>query len=984
MKTIIITGADAKYFGFSQGTILSIRDQPQGKDMAIAYLDLGCTDEQLHWLRQRVDFIKKPEWHFDFPTRAAMPEYLKGLLVRPFLREYFPGFDVYLWIDADAWVQDWMAVDLFVQGAGQRKGLAIVPEIHRASMQQYGKLPQFSQWIAHQYALIFNEEIGKQLCTYPLLNAGVFALHSNAAHWEVWEKLLAQGLQKNASIMTDQFVLNYAIYCQNLFGQTEMLPVWCNWIFNGSPAWDADKQILVEPYLPNTPIGILHLAGHKRDRMDLQTIQGEKINIPLTYLDLKQQLGKSHHSLKSISSWDYISAEMQKINLDAHFPHKIVGNKDACGWQYLRREIPHNWYVDQRHPYIGFLSPDEAHILYNNALKFKGKRALEIGCWMGWSACHLAAAGVHLDVVDPIIGNEAVRNSIMQSLQSTGNTLQTFGEIILIAGYSPQKVEEFASEKNRKWSLIFIDGNHDAPFPRNDAIACEKYAEADAMILFHDLASPEVSQGLDYLRDQGWHTMIYQTMQIMGVAWRGNVEPVQHIPDPEVDWVLPSHLHDYEVSSLATVLPSQEFREILSIIRPYTLLSDARLFSLYALAKQVCDRDLPGNFVECGVCKGGASALIAFVVKKYSKRSRQVFAFDTFAGMPDPTEIDRHQGIPANDTGAGVGTLVAPMQDCLLKVCELMSVSDIVIPVQGLFADTLPKYTQQIGQIALLHADGDWYQSTMDIFNNLYDLVIHDGIIQVDDYGHWEGCRQAIDDFAEARKETFNIKKIDYTGVWFTRPYRGWNSSIPTKPLKSIHAGCFKYSWKGISMLKNPFDYALYPLLLWNIKPRTIIEVGSFGGGSAVWLADTLHTFEIDCHIYSVDINKVNNISHPDVTFLEGDQRNLENVFTPEFMNNIPRPLLVIEDASHIYDYTLTTLNFFHPYLRKDEYMVVEDGIITDLGEDDLFGFKGGPGKAIKEFLNIYPEHYQIDTRYCDFFGHNFTWNPNGYLRKIA
>jgi hypothetical protein len=85
-----------------------------------------------------------------------------------------------------------------------------------------------------------------------------------------------------------------------------------------------------------------------------------------------------------------------------------------------------------------------------------------------------------------------------------------------------------------------------------DAIACEPLAAADdAMIVFHDLTSPAVARGLDYLRDHkrgGWRTRVYQTMQIMGVAWRGAVEPPLHHPDPAVEWALPDHLRGYDLS----------------------------------------------------------------------------------------------------------------------------------------------------------------------------------------------------------------------------------------------------------------------------------------------------------------------------------------------------------------------------------------------------------------------------------------------------
>lgn len=373
---------------------------------------------------------------------------------------------------------------------------------------------------------------------------------------------------------------------------------------------------------------------------------------------------------------DYVSPGFEIIKPDKCFPNMIVEDTSASDWPYLRREIPHNWYVDQRNTYVGFLSRDEANIVYNTAQKFRGKRALEIGCWYGWSACHIALAGVELDVIDPLLAKEDIYESVTNSLQCAG----VMDLVNLVIGYSPQKVEELAQQLQRKWSFFFIDGSHDAPSPLNDAIICEQLAETDALILFHDLNSPEVAEGLDYLKQKGWNTMIYQTMQIMGVAWRGNIEPVQHQPDPKVNWNLPEHLQNYSVSNLSADLV-KEFLEIVTAIRPYTLLGEARLFSLYSLAKKVCIEDIPGNFVECGSCKGGAAALLAFVIKHYSLRPRLLYACDTFEGMPEPSEVDIYNGIPANLTGFGVGALKAPIAENIKSICTLLNVEDIVVPV---------------------------------------------------------------------------------------------------------------------------------------------------------------------------------------------------------------------------------------------------------------------------------------------------------------
>jgi len=477
---------------------------------------------------------------------------------------------------------------------------------------------------------------------------------------------------------------------------------------------------------------------------------------------------------------DYVSPGLQVVQPDAHFPNMVLGDASKCDWQYFRREIPHNWYVDRRGPECGFISRDEALILFNTALMFKGKQALEIGCWMGWSACHMALAGVHLTVVDPLLDHFPNGESVAQSLSSAMHAFGSLGDLSLVPGFSPQKVEELADGR-RRWSLFFIDGNHDSEHPLNDAMVCEKYAEADALILFHDLASPDVAAGLNYLASKGWHTLVYNTMQIMGVAWQGDVEPIAHIPDPRIPWTVPAHLQHIAVSGLSQVEDNSEFALLLASVRPFTLLSTERLFSLYLRAKSICRRDVPGNFVECGSYNGGAVALLASVVKRHSLRPRKVYAFDTFQGMPEPTEVDRHNGTPANETAFGAGTLAAPVNEYLAVICERLDVTETVEPIPGLFAQTLSARKAEVGQIALLHADADWYASTMEVFSTLYDAVVPGGVVQIDDFGYWEGCRKAVRDFERMSGETFDLQRIDNTGVWFQKHCRSDKGSDGTQ-----------------------------------------------------------------------------------------------------------------------------------------------------------------------------------------------------------
>ena len=244
---------------------------------------------------------------------------------------------------------------------------------------------------------------------------------------------------------------------------------------------------------------------------------------------------------------DYVSPGFKRVMPDACFPFMVVGDTARQPWPYLRRHIPHNWYVDRRSPETGFVSRDEAHILYNTALQFEGEHALEIGCWLGWSTCHLALAGVKLDVVDPLLAKPDLYGSVADSLHAAG----VADRVWLFPGTSPGKVLELASLFRRRWPLIFIDGNHEAPWPLDDAKTAHVVASEDALVLFHDVAAPDVAAGLAHLRDFGWNTILYQTMQIMAAAWRGKAAPVPHIPDPAVPWPLPDHLRSYRVSGLS-------------------------------------------------------------------------------------------------------------------------------------------------------------------------------------------------------------------------------------------------------------------------------------------------------------------------------------------------------------------------------------------------------------------------------------------------
>jgi cephalosporin hydroxylase len=217
-----------------------------------------------------------------------------------------------------------------------------------------------------------------------------------------------------------------------------------------------------------------------------------------------------------------------------------------------------------------------------------------------------------------------------------------------------------------------------------------------------------------------------------------------------------------------------------------------------------------------------------------------------------------------------------------------------------------------------------------------------------------------------------------------TSGLRSFKSELPHEVLSRIQwAVICGYQYRGIQMVKDPFDMALYPMLIWNLRPATIIEIGSKTGGSALWFGDLLKNFGIAGHVYSIDLLPPGGIRQENVTFLSGNGRALGQTLSPELLAGFGRPWLVIEDADHAYETTIAALEFFHPFLKAGDYFVVEDGIISDLHPESYPDYSSGPHRALREFIPRYEADYLIDPQYCDFFGYNATWNSNGYLKRI-
>jgi O-methyltransferase len=198
-------------------------------------------------------------------------------------------------------------------------------------------------------------------------------------------------------------------------------------------------------------------------------------------------------------------------------------------------------------------------------------------------------------------------------------------------------------------------------------------------------------------------------------------------------------------------------------VRGYTAVFVPRLVSLYKLSQEVNRLSLPGDFVECGVYHGGSAAIMASFCEK-TKPKRNIWLFDSFEGLPKPTEVDGHEA-PAYE-GWCHGDLAK-----VKRIFRKLSIPESYVHiVKGWFQDTFP--TIEIPKIAILHIDADWYGSVKLCLEKFYDCVQPGGYIVLDDYGYWLGCKIATDEFIEARALDVKLIQVDYTGFYFQKPER--------------------------------------------------------------------------------------------------------------------------------------------------------------------------------------------------------------------
>lgn len=271
-RITLVSSSDDRYAPLLFELIASIRAHPQSAAVDVSVVSAGMSAPIAEEAKARADNFAEGRWHYPgFDKRYGGREWLQGRLVKAFLPEYFPGYDIYIWLDADAWVCDWRAIDLFVRGAGQAGYAATMDDVPTRT-RITGKVT----WLLGRFPLVktygykhalrsrLPMPVVKQLALVRPFNGGAFALHRDAPHWQPVQNHLGTLTRRGRIFGSNQLAFVMAVQLDGL--PVEILPAWCNYL--GTPKVCAETGRFVEPYLPHNPIGVLHLTDRDDLRLD--------------------------------------------------------------------------------------------------------------------------------------------------------------------------------------------------------------------------------------------------------------------------------------------------------------------------------------------------------------------------------------------------------------------------------------------------------------------------------------------------------------------------------------------------------------------------------------------------------------------------------------------------------------------------------------------------------------------------------------------
>ena len=214
----------------------------------------------------------------------------------------------------------------------------------------------------------------------------------------------------------------------------------------------------------------------------------------------------------------------------------------------------------------------------------------------------------------------------------------------------------------------------------------------------------------------------------------------------------------------------KDFFELAKKCKPFTMTSTERLYSVYKSIEYCLKNNIEGDFVECGVWKGGSSMMIALTLLKNNITNKKIYLYDTYEGMSEPTEEDVNYGnhkaknkyAETLNTESGSDWCRSEIDEVKKNLYSTGYPKENIIFVKGKVENTIPKTIPD--KIALLRLDTDWYESTKHEMENLYPILSENGVLIIDDYGHWQGCRKAVDEYFENNNISILLNRVDYTG----------------------------------------------------------------------------------------------------------------------------------------------------------------------------------------------------------------------------
>jgi O-methyltransferase len=210
--------------------------------------------------------------------------------------------------------------------------------------------------------------------------------------------------------------------------------------------------------------------------------------------------------------------------------------------------------------------------------------------------------------------------------------------------------------------------------------------------------------------------------------------------------------------------------EVIAKARPFTMTSNERISALCHAVRYVAKSGIPGDIVECGVWRGGSMMAAAMTLLMAEDLSRTLHLFDTFEGMPPPTEADREAAsgsaaaalLERADKASSLIWAYSPLDEVRANLASTNYPADRMRFIIGKIEDTIPRESPE--KIAILRLDTDWYESTRHELIHLYPKLSIGGVLIIDDYGHWEGARKAVDEYIGDNRLRILLQRIDYTG----------------------------------------------------------------------------------------------------------------------------------------------------------------------------------------------------------------------------